>query len=93
MIYYITKYVVAEGKLLVVDTEQQTPPVKVDAKYLWVGSSWQCYALGRHAFSDRAEAVAAAEKMVDKKIAALKKQIERLKKVSFAHDVAPKVQE
>ncbi len=76
---YITKYALSQG-IFEMDVERQSEDGK-----LVCGKSWnQSYhGQGVEWCKTKAEAIARAEEMRQKKIASLKKQIEKLEKMKF----------
>lgn len=85
MIYYVTKYALAnDGKLLTLDSEA-TPDAQGYVRLRQSASEWtMLYKLGRDVFTDEAAAEAALLKARDKKIASLEKQIAKLSQIGGA---------
>lgn len=84
---FITKYTLTSGIIEVKDCEPQSyePSSPSDSKYVYGGSGFsrQQFVVGRDAFEHEADAIAAVNTAVTKKIASLKKQIAKLEKMTF----------
>lgn len=80
MRYFACKYALSYGAIREFESDD-TP----DKEYAYDrrSSAWAQYKVGRDAFVTEAEAKAAANKLRLKKIASLKKQIEKLERLAF----------
>lgn len=76
---YITKYALSTG-IEKVDTELYKS--LIDNRY-YIREGCNCYFIGIDAFTIESQSIEKAEKMRVKKIASLKKQIEKLEKLNF----------
>lgn len=76
---YITKYALSTG-IEKVDTELYKSPI--DNRY-YTKVYYNRYYIGSEAFTVESQAIEKAEEMRVKKIASLKKQIEKLEKLNF----------
>lgn len=76
---YITKYALSTG-IEKIDTELCKSPI--DNRY-YVQVYYNRYYIGLEAFTIESQAIEKAEEMKIKKIASLKKQIEKLEKLNF----------
>lgn len=76
---YITKYALSKG-IEKVDTELYKSAISNE---YYTREGYNCYFIGRDAFTIESQAIDKAEEMRVKKIASLKKQIEKLEKLNF----------
>lgn len=76
---YITKYALSTG-IEKVDTELYKSAI---SNRYYIREGYNCYCIGREAFTIESQAIEKAEEMRVKKIASLKKQIEKLEKLNF----------
>lgn len=76
---YITKYALSTG-IEKIDTELYKSAI--DNRY-YIREGYNCYFIGKEAFTIESQAIEKAEEMRVKKIASLKKQIEKLEKLNF----------
>jgi len=76
---YITKHALSTG-IEKVDTKLYK--YAIDGRY-WIVEGYNCYYIGKDAFTIESQAIEKAEEMRIKKIASLKKQIEKLEKLNF----------
>lgn len=77
---FITKYALTEG-IKEIETDIRRNEVG-NYKYVLYGN-YSCFYIGKDAFTDKSEALKKAEEMKIRKIASLRKQIEKLEKLSF----------
>ena len=80
--YYITKYALSTGKLMVAEGQ----PSSYDPKYIKLDDEqyrWTSFTLNKDAFENRAQAMIALGKACAKKIASLKKQIAKIESMPF----------
>lgn len=81
MRYFITKYALSNGALSELDME---PPAQGEAYvYDRRPGHWNQFIVGRDAFTDRGEAVKAANAARDKKVASLATSIQKLRAMQF----------
>lgn len=78
---YITKYALTSG-IKEVETEIHKSTLNDNLNYVR-DSAYSFHYIGKDAFLDKSEALNKAEDMRKKKIASLRKQIEKLEKLSF----------
>lgn len=78
---FITRYALTSG-IKEVETEIHKSNFKDSPNYVR-DSAYSFYYIGKDAFLDKSEALNKAEGMRKKKIASLRKQIEKLEKLSF----------
>lgn len=78
---FITKYALTSG-IKEVETKIHKSTFK-DYSYYVRDSAYSFHYIGKDAFLDKSEALNKAEDMRKKKIASLRKQIEKLEKLSF----------
>ena len=78
---FITKYALTSG-IKEMELEIVKSNFSNSQDYVREGS-WTFFYIGKDVFLDKSEAVKTAEKMRKKKIASLRKQIEKLEKLSF----------
>lgn len=78
---YLIKYALGSGKITKTQVRQRDP----DDPFVSIADNtfYTSYHLGRDAFENLDEAVAAAGKLREKKIASLEKQIAKLRKMAF----------
>jgi hypothetical protein len=74
---WLAKYALTGG------VKQVPVKMKDNSKYVNAEGYWNLFVIDRDIFTNKEAAVKAAEAMRDKKIAALKKQISKLEKLSF----------
>lgn len=77
---FITKYALTEG-IKEIETDIRKNEVG-NYEYVFYGNHYFFY-IGKDAFTDKSEALKKAEEMKIRKIASLRKQIEKLEKLSF----------
>jgi hypothetical protein len=85
-IYYVSKYALGDGRLMVIDSDTHAGKVAIYEKYLTVKTDGQhggLFVSPSHYTTDRAEAVRRAEKERARKLASLKKQIARISAIDF----------
>lgn len=76
---FITKHALTRGI-----KEIEAEVIKSDYHNVeYVRYGYQCFSIGTNAFLNKADAIKKAEEMRNKKIASLKKQIEKLEKLRF----------
>jgi len=76
---YLTKYALSDGI-----TERVFQKHADSGRYAFVDGVWGCVRPGKDLHATRDAAITAAKAMRDKKVASLRKQIERLEAIDFA---------
>jgi hypothetical protein len=76
---YLTKYALTDGI-----TERVFQKHAESGRYAFVGGEWRCLRPGFDLHATREAAITAAKSIRDKKVASLRKQIERLEAIDFA---------
>lgn len=79
---FITRYALTSG-IKEVETEIYKSDFKNSPNYIISDNAYNCHYIGKDAFIDKSEALNKAEDMRKKKIVSLRKQIEKLEKLSF----------
>lgn len=77
---FITKYALTEG---IKEIETDIIRSRFENEEYVIDDSYSYFRIGTNAFTDKSEALKKAEEMKIRKIASLRKQIEKLEKLSF----------
>lgn len=77
---FITKYALTEG---IKEIEADIIRSRFEDEEYVRDGLYSCFCIGENAFTDKSEALKKAEEMKIRKIASLRKQIEKLEKLSF----------
>lgn len=77
---FITKYALTEG---IKEIETDIIRSRFENEEYVIDDSYSYFRIGTNAFTDKSEALKKAEEMKIRKIASLRKQMEKLEKLSF----------
>ncbi|WP_293666487.1 hypothetical protein [uncultured Parabacteroides sp.] len=77
---FITNYALTKG---IIEKEAEIRSYRDESKYAYVRGESIGYRMAKEAFYNHEDAIKKAEEMRQKKISSLKKQIEKLEKLTF----------